>query len=170
MSVYLIGLYSKEKQMTDSAVDVSHFHQKEAVELLRFFASAAIQDSTMKTHVLQHREIEVHVLQDHVIVTDKDYPKRFIAFIINHLVDQQLALDTVMDLTKHLVATDVLLQTKDELEVVRQIMTDNIERVLMRGDRIDELVAKTTELSSASKLFYRRAKRTNSRCPSCTIL
>ncbi len=39
-----------------------------------------------------------------------------------------------------------------------------IESVLERGAKLDDLVAKSEELSMSSKVFYKTAKQTNSCC------
>lgn len=44
------------------------------------------------------------------------------------------------------------------------MLTKTIEAVLERGEKLDDLVEKSTELSKTSKAFYKTAKSTNSCC------
>lgn len=44
------------------------------------------------------------------------------------------------------------------------ILHKTIESVLERGARLDDLVAKSHDLSMASQLFYRQARKSNSCC------
>lgn len=48
------------------------------------------------------------------------------------------------------------------LVVVMQSKT--IENVLERGEKLDDLVSKSQDLSTQSKVFYKQAKKTNSCC------
>lgn len=41
---------------------------------------------------------------------------------------------------------------------------ETIQSVLKRGEKMEELVAKSEELSSQSKMFYKTARKTNSCC------
>ena len=40
----------------------------------------------------------------------------------------------------------------------------SVQAMLERGQRLDDLVTKSSELSSQSKMFYKTAKSTNSCC------
>lgn len=46
-------------------------------------------------------------------------------------------------------------------------MHKNIDHMLDRGEKIDVLVAKSNDLSSTSKVFYKQAKKSK-RC--CTVM
>jgi synaptobrevin family protein YKT6 len=41
---------------------------------------------------------------------------------------------------------------------------DSVEQVLQRGEKLDDLVAKSSDLSAQSKMFYKSAKKQNSCC------
>lgn len=43
-------------------------------------------------------------------------------------------------------------------------MIKTMESMLDRGEKLDELVAKSEGLSSQSKMFYKQAKKQNSCC------
>jgi vesicle-associated membrane protein 7 len=53
---------------------------------------------------------------------------------------------------------DVVAKAQREIDSVRGIMTENIERVLERGERIDLLVDKTQGLQSGSREFRMRSR------------
>jgi vesicle-associated membrane protein 7 len=53
---------------------------------------------------------------------------------------------------------DSLGNAKKEIEDVRHIMTENIERVLERGERIDLLVDKTDRLGGSAREFRVRSR------------
>uniref|UniRef100_A0A803N226 V-SNARE coiled-coil homology domain-containing protein n=1 Tax=Chenopodium quinoa TaxID=63459 RepID=A0A803N226_CHEQI len=62
---------------------------------------------------------------------------------------------------------DKLLKIQRELDETKIILHKTIDSVLERGERLDSLVEKSSDLSAASQMFYKQAKKTNS-C--CTIL
>ncbi|KAL1959076.1 hypothetical protein VTO42DRAFT_2863 [Malbranchea cinnamomea] len=55
-------------------------------------------------------------------------------------------------------AADSLASARREIDSVRDIMTENIERVLERGERIDLLVDKTGRLGSSARDFRVRSR------------
>ncbi|PSS21026.1 VAMP-like protein [Actinidia chinensis var. chinensis] len=62
---------------------------------------------------------------------------------------------------------DKLLKIQRELDETKIILHKTIDSVLARGERLDSLVEKSSDLSAASQMFYKQAKKTN-QC--CTIL
>lgn len=53
---------------------------------------------------------------------------------------------------------------KKELDETKKVLEDTIQKVLDRGDNINDLVDRTGHLSEQSKTFYRTAKAQNSCC------
>ncbi|KAK9152710.1 hypothetical protein Sjap_000190 [Stephania japonica] len=62
---------------------------------------------------------------------------------------------------------DKLLKIQRDLDETKIILHKTIDSVLARGERLDSLVEKSSDLSAASQMFYKQAKKTN-QC--CTIL
>lgn len=59
---------------------------------------------------------------------------------------------------------DPLLRMQDDLDETKIILRNTIEQVLERGEKLDDLVCKSEDLSAQSKAFYKTAKKTNSCC------
>jgi len=59
---------------------------------------------------------------------------------------------------------DQLTKIQRDLDDTKIILHKTIESVLERGARLDDLVAKSHDLSMASQLFYRQARKSNSCC------
>ena len=59
---------------------------------------------------------------------------------------------------------DQILKIQKDIEETKIIMHTAIDQVLERGEKIDNLVAISGDLSTASKSFYKSAKKTNSSC------
>jgi synaptobrevin homolog YKT6 len=59
---------------------------------------------------------------------------------------------------------DQLMRIQRNLDETKDILHQTIDNVLARGEKLEDLVERSGELSSQSKLFYREAKRANSCC------
>lgn len=61
-------------------------------------------------------------------------------------------------------AADQIMRIQKNLDETRDVLHQTIESVLARGEKLEDLVERSGELSAQSKLFYREAKRANSCC------
>lgn len=61
-----------------------------------------------------------------------------------------------------------ILKLQNEVNEVREIVVNNINLVLDRGEKIDELLIKSENLTDSSRIFLKHTKKLNSRCP-CII-
>ena len=50
------------------------------------------------------------------------------------------------------------------MTLLQVILHETIDGVLRRGEKLDALVDKSNDLSLASQMFYKQAKKTNSCC------
>ncbi len=118
------------------------------------------------------------------MVSDKEYPQR-VAFslITQMLIDYEKtqpngawkAIDKDQDSTPDFLAThlskfqnpkeaDKLMKIQKDLDEVKDIMVKNIDDLLQRGMKLDDLMEKSNDLSDTSKHFYKQAKKTNACC------
>jgi len=63
---------------------------------------------------------------------------------------------------------DVMSQIEHDTEETRNIMVKSIEDLLQNGEKIEELVQKSDDLATTSKLFFKKSKKLNRWC--CQIL
>lgn len=61
-------------------------------------------------------------------------------------------------------AVDKIAFIQGELEETKLIMISNIDSILKRGEKLEEVLAKTTDISESSKLFLKKSKKLNSWC------
>jgi synaptobrevin family protein YKT6 len=61
-------------------------------------------------------------------------------------------------------AADSIMKIQKNLDDTRDVLHNTIESVLQRGEKLEDLVERSGELSAQSKLFYKQAKRANSCC------
>ncbi|KAM7541146.1 hypothetical protein Aperf_G00000029041 [Anoplocephala perfoliata] len=59
---------------------------------------------------------------------------------------------------------DSLSKLQAEVDDTTQILHQTLETLMERGEKLDDLVSKSEDLNSQSKLFYQTAKKTNSCC------
>ena len=131
--------------------------------------------------------VHVHVRLDGLcgtVVCDKDYPQR-VAFTylgkqlndfessVPHwkslTIDQnsspfenKLNDDLIKFQNPH--EADKLSKIQSDLDEITATMKTNIDQILQRGETLDSLMDKSDDLSAASKVFYKQAKKTNQCC------
>jgi len=114
------------------------------------------------------------------VVTDEDFPGRpartLLSTILNDYVndvpqwqniDQQESVNypKLTELAKKpLQEIDQISKIQADLNDTKQIAQQSIEGLLNRGEKLDDLVQKSDDLTSQSKMFYRQARKTNSCC------
>ena len=59
---------------------------------------------------------------------------------------------------------DKIAKVDKSLTETKEVLTKTIDAVLARGEKLDDLVDRSAELSASSKMFYKTAKQTNSCC------
>ena len=57
-----------------------------------------------------------------------------------------------------------MLKIEKELQDVQNIVHQNLQDLLARGETMDVLMQKSNELNSTSIEFYKKAKKSNSKC------
>ncbi|CDU20066.1 hypothetical protein YYC_00536 [Plasmodium yoelii 17X] len=133
-------------------------------------------------HIYTNKENDISVL----VLTTKSYPMR-IAFglidntqkifqqkcrgqyehIISDLSEGMLFTSELNELLKKYQnpsEADRLSRVQKDLDEVRDVMLKNIEDLLQRGEKLDDLMKKSQDLSNSSYQFYRQAKKNNQCC------
>lgn len=59
---------------------------------------------------------------------------------------------------------DKIIRIQKDLDSTQQILHQTIDNILERGEKLDDLVTRSDELSATSKQFYKQARKTNSCC------
>ena len=67
---------------------------------------------------------------------------------------------------------DKMCKIQADLDAVKDVMRQNIQEVLKRGETLDDVLSKSTDLSESSKQFYEQSEDLNScwRRWGCTIM
>jgi len=123
-----------------------------------------------------------------VIITDHAYPALVAHQLLSKVVDEFLAAHPRSSFSSPSINTDSnpalsfpelkdyivkyqdpqqadsIMKIQKELDETKIVLHKTIESVLQRGEKIDDLVAKSDGLSAQSKMFYTQAKKQNSCC------
>ncbi|RNJ53833.1 palmitoyltransferase [Verticillium nonalfalfae] len=117
-----------------------------------------------------------------IIISDHQYPSLVAHQLLSKVVDEFLAkhprstwsagnptlafpeLKDYLSKYQDPQQADSILKIQKELDETKIVLHKTIESVLQRGEKIDDLVAKSDGLSSQSKMFYQQAKKQNSCC------
>ncbi|KAL4204325.1 hypothetical protein AMTRI_Chr01g131570 [Amborella trichopoda] len=177
-----------------SASDVSqfgYFQRTGAKEFILFVGrTVAKRTPPGQRQSVQHEEYKVHSYSRNglcaLAFADDHYPIRSAFSILNKVVDEYQKNFGESWRTMHTDANqpwpyisealtkyqdpaeaDKLLKIQRDLDETKIILHKTIDSVLERGEKLDSLVEKSSDLSAASQMFYKQAKKTN-QC--CTIL
>ncbi|VVB16396.1 unnamed protein product [Arabis nemorensis] len=178
-----------------NASDVSHFgyFQRSSVKEFVVFVGRTVASRTppSQRQSVQHEEYKVHAYNRKGLCAvgfmDDHYPVRSAFSLLNQVLDEYEKsfgeawrsakedskdpswpyLDEALKKFQDPAEADKLLKIQRELDETKIILHKTIDSVLARGEKLDSLVEKSSDLSMASQMFYKQAKKTNS-C--CTIL
>lgn len=166
------------------------FFQRGSVQEFMSFISKTVVERTQTASRQSVKEGEymcqVYVRGDNlagVLITDHEYPSRVSHTLITKVLDDFAAKvppnlwptsnETTIDfpnLPGYLAKyqnpkeADALTKMQEDLDETKIILHSTIKAVLDRGEKLDDLVAKSDSLSMNSKAFYKTARKTNSCC------
>ncbi|PWA90529.1 SNARE-like superfamily protein [Artemisia annua] len=177
-----------------NSTDVSHFgyFQRSSVKEFIVFVGRTVAKRTPpnQRQSVQHEEYKVHSYNRNGLCAlgfmDDHYPVRSAFSLLNQVLDEYQKnfgdswkgaqadstqpwpyLDEALTRFQDPAQADKLLKIQRELDETKIILHKTIDSVLERGEKLDSLVEKSSDLSTASQMFYKQAKKTN-QC--CTIL
>mmetsp|Transcript_13020 Transcript_13020/g.41130 ORF Transcript_13020/g.41130 Transcript_13020/m.41130 type:complete len:201 (+) Transcript_13020:19-621(+) len=166
------------------------FFQRPAVREMLTFVSRTIVTRTEpgQRQSVEHEEFVGHVCCNReslaaIVFVDKEYPARSAFCVVNKVLDdfvekhgaswKTITADCEMGnellepaLVKYQdpAQADKLAKIQKELDETKVILHKTIDSVLERGEKLDSLVDKSSDLSLASQMFYKQAKKQNQCC------
>ncbi|CCM06295.1 uncharacterized protein FIBRA_08546 [Fibroporia radiculosa] len=175
-----------------SASDLSgfSFYQRPSVgEFMSFFSRTisertpagqrqSVQENNYTAHVYNRGGAEQLAA---VVITDHEYPVRPAFSLLTKLLEDFVAkvpatsygtpaaisfpeAETYLRKYQDPRQADAIMKVQQELDETKIILHKTIESVLERGEKINDLVDRSTALSAQSKMFYKTAKKQNSCC------
>ncbi|SJK98980.1 related to Synaptobrevin homolog YKT6 [Armillaria ostoyae] len=170
-----------------SANDLSSysFYQKGSVGEFMIFFSRTVAERTAQgqRQSIQQNNYTAHVYNRGgaeqlagVIITDQEYPVRPAFSLLSKLLDDFTAkvpqssfsdpspisfpdINTCLQKYQDPRQADTIMRVQQELDETQIVLHKTIESVLQRGEKIDNLVDKSTALSAQSKLFWKTTKK-----------
>ena len=182
---------SKDPVILGLEADLSTFgyFQRSTVKEMLTFVSRTIARKTQvgQRQTIQQEEYFCHAHNRDGLVgiafCDAEYPSRAGFCVVGKVLDDYVALkgeswrgittdtsDASPVLTAALqryqdpAAADKLAKIQRDLDETKVVLHRTIESVLDRGEKLDALIDKSNDLSMASQLFYKQARKANSCC------
>lgn len=165
------------------------FFQRGSVrEMITFFSKTIVKRTPPgQRQSVQNQEYYVHVYMRTdglcgCVTSDSEYPPRVAFTLLGKLLDDFAAanpgwkgesrneaiswppLDDAITRYQDPAQADQITRIQRNLDETREVLHQTIDQVLERGEKLEDLVERSGELSSQSKLFYKQAKRANSCC------
>lgn len=181
-----------EARLLKSAYDLQSFSffQRGSVQEFISFASKTLVERTQAAARQSVKQdvymCHVYVRADNlgaVLISDHEYPHRVAHTLLTKVLDDFSAkigkdqwpagnessidfstLPAMLSKYQDPREADALTKMQEDLDETKIILRNTIEAVLERGEKLDDLVFKSEELSIQSKAFYKTAKKTNSCC------
>ncbi|WIA12871.1 hypothetical protein OEZ85_006494 [Tetradesmus obliquus] len=166
-----------------------YFQRGSVKELLSFTSKTIVQRTQPGQRQTVKQEdyfCHVHVKDSGiagVAVCDRDYPTIAAFSVVNKAIEEFLqaagdswrtaaadntaalqVLEAALLKYQDPVAADKLTKIQKDLDETKVILHQTIDSVLKRGEKLDTLVDKSADLSLASQMFYKQARKTNSCC------
>ena len=161
---------------------------KEHINFNSRFISGRIEPGNKSTTNLENNAGKCHVWTtadgiSATAITDNEYPERAAYLLLNNLIldfreyfaaDPAVYENAVTDMHTKIqypnikdflkkwqdpAEGDKLLKAEKELFEVKEIMHQNLNDILKRGENLDQLMTKSKDLSAVSVDFYKKAKK-----------
>lgn len=178
VKLFFIGVFKKQGEdatLMKSAADLStfgFFQRNSADDFLKFTSKMVVSRMELNTRTsIKEKTYICHafVRSDNtavVVVSDEEYPPRVAHTITLKILEEfpQCNLDAYLKKFQDPKEADSMMRLQAELDETKIILHSTIANLLKRGEKLDDLVAKSEDLSSQSKLFYKTAKKTTRCC------
>jgi synaptobrevin homolog YKT6 len=175
-------------------LDEYGFWQRGSVkEMITFFSkTCAKRTPAGSRQSVQNQEYYVHVYMRSdglcgTVTCDAEYPARVAFSLMSKVLDDVdstfttgkpnywrtckveeglvwPSLDEAIEKYQNPAEADQITRIQKNLDDTREVLHNTIDSVLQRGEKLEDLVERSGELSTQSKLFYKQAKRANSCC------
>jgi len=163
--------------------DALNFAARLATSRLQLGEKSVIDNANGKSYV----DISKNGLSV-VVIADEEYPSKVIMqmcrefhaiFFQQHTEEEFKAVNKDMNLPcpdielkikkyQDPKEADKLLKLQNNLEEVTNIMNQNLDDLLKRGETLDDLMKKSKDVSSVSYNFYKKARDSNKKC--CSLV
>ncbi|CAJ0845386.1 2074_t:CDS:2, partial [Entrophospora sp. SA101] len=179
MKLYSITIFATEPNQP--AINLAGEYDLSGFEFMTFFAKTVAE----RTKPGQRQSVEENNYVFYafsrpegltgIIICDNEYPQRVAFSLLNKILEDSLVKFpkhtwksggiNYPELKSHLVKyqdpkqADQIMKVQDQLDETKLVMNKTIETLLQRGEKLDDLIDKSQEISFQSKAFYKQAKK-----------
>lgn len=178
VKLFFLGVFKKSGEdaiLLKHSVDLStfgFFQKSSADDFLKFTSKMVVSRTEVGTKVsIREKTYFCHafVRVDNtaaVVVSDEDYPAKVAHTINLKILEEfpQCNLDEFLKRFQDPKEADSMMRLQADLDETKIILHSTIANLLRRGEKLDDLVAKSEDLSSQSKIFYKTARKTTRCC------
>ncbi|XP_054167024.1 synaptobrevin homolog YKT6-like [Oppia nitens] len=165
------------------------FQRNSVAEFMKFTSKVCVERSEKASRSsVKQQEYNCHIYVKSdglsgVIISDHEYPHRVAHTLISKVLDEFSEsipshswptlmensapfpiLDGYLAKYQNPKEADAMTKIQEDLDETKIILHNTITSILQRGEKLDTLVAKSEDLSSQSKVFYKTARKTNQCC------
>jgi len=166
-----------------------YFQRNSVAEFMKFTSKVVVErtERATRTSIKESAYFcHAYVRSDQlagVVISDHEYPNRVAHTLINKVLDEFAAavpshqwlteqensaaftlLEGRLAKFQNPKEADAMTKLEADLDETKIILHGTIQSLLERGEKLDDLVAKSQELSDQSKIFYKTARKTNQCC------
>ncbi|CAG8440479.1 11924_t:CDS:2 [Diversispora eburnea] len=176
MKIYFLTIFSTEN---DAAVNLAGEHdlsgfgffQRSSVQEFMTFFSKTVAERTKPG---QRQSVEENRLAG-IMICDNEYPQRVAFSVLNKILeeflikfprDKWIPQSIVFpELKNYLIKyqdpkqADQIVKVQAQLDETKLVMNKTIETILQRGEKLEDLIDRSQEISFQSKAFYKQAKK-----------
>jgi len=189
---YKSGSGTSEVRVLKGAYELNSFgfFQRATVREFMLFTGKVILERSALTSRSSTKEQDymchVYVRADGLsgmVVSDTEYPQRVAHNLLTRVLDefatkipasswptvtesnvQFTKLEEYLQKYQNPKEADAMMRVQEELDETKIVLHNTIQAVLERGEKLDDLVAKSEDLSAQSQMFYTSAKKMNKCC------
>jgi synaptobrevin family protein YKT6 len=172
MKLYSIILFNNNNEIISEAYNLSYFGFFERTtikEFIIFFTNLTSTRITSNTkNTIKHSIYVIYCYKNNnntcCIVCDEEYPEQPAFYIINEILQKQFS---TPELQKLIIKyedpneTNKIYKIQGELSNIKNVLNQTIDSLLERGEKLEDIVEKSNNLSNLSKDFYKKTKENN---------
>ena len=173
---YMKRMFAKQPLLFASRTCVSKINCKETIkveltEIDNAFLYAHINENGISSVIITDGEYPENAAKKVLVEMMKEFVKLYdIDLISQYKVDQQMKFDI---LDKMIIKyqdpkeADKLMKIESELDEIQGMLTKTMGDLLDRGEKLDDLMKQSDDISNMAYNFYDQSKKANKKC--CSI-
>lgn len=136
-----------------------------------FYISRVASNNTVDEDNQEPNSIPPRLASDYtVVVVNQELNPKQTRWLNYHLLRKKIPMPEIAQKFDKYMQDSKVEDIKDGIEETRHVLLQNLDKLLDRGEKIENLVTKTNDLQTNAFSFKTEAEKLNSCWPSCTII